>query len=252
MTGLSFTELRAVYQHARDTWRANRHDVHTIRDYWPECVRQAIEEKAERADDLQPVFGTSRRPTPASARERARAMLGLPATGLAMAVAAGADARPAFAAEENLARVMSGLRARFMLDERAVHEFAVHLSYTGPTYAEALARIEDALAHPGFDRDALATLRERLEQVAAATPAPAFTVTNSTGLEPGRGYLIKGCNGKVERIHLDDVGPENALRVRPLSEARHNRDAERLRSGKPSQLGRGHKNKYAARPLGSR
>ena len=42
MSTIPFSVLRNAYRHARDTWLANRHDVHTIRDYWPECVRMAV------------------------------------------------------------------------------------------------------------------------------------------------------------------------------------------------------------------
>lgn len=42
-----FTILRAAYQHALDTVADNPNEPERVRDYWPECVRIALEESLE-------------------------------------------------------------------------------------------------------------------------------------------------------------------------------------------------------------
>lgn len=46
MERVPFSLLRAAYEHARDTWHDNINDASlTLRDYWPECLRMALEER---------------------------------------------------------------------------------------------------------------------------------------------------------------------------------------------------------------
>lgn len=107
-----------------------------------------------------------------------------------------------------------------------VHEYALHLSMSGPSYEDALQQIEDAFS--GLWVDDLEGLRERLEQVAVTVPVPR----------------------ELSRVDFEAIGER--IRACALSETAHDRRAERLRKAKPSQLGRGLKNKYAARPPGKR
>lgn len=46
-----FSVLRRAYQHAHEVWQEHRDDVFTLRDYWPECVRMAIEDWQEEMRD---------------------------------------------------------------------------------------------------------------------------------------------------------------------------------------------------------
>lgn len=53
MFNVPFSVLRRAYTHAVDTENDNAHDTLTRRDYWLECVQQAVEDWQRAAQHLE-------------------------------------------------------------------------------------------------------------------------------------------------------------------------------------------------------